>query len=295
MRLLIVALVCTEVLLTLTLFIFRATRRVLYPGLGFWTTSEGLQALGYLLLALRGVAPDLESVYLANVLFPLAAVIRLDGTRRFFDLPPARRGWYALPVVQLLCLSLSTLVPNAEAFRGGVTSAAVAVPLFAMVAVIWRRSPPERWTFHATVGAAFGILGLILTVRAAVLATMIRSTSYSWLAGTPLEESVFLAILLGHIAAVAGFLMLHSERLGTDLLRAQAGLQANVADLEQALAEVKTLSGLLPICAHCKKVRDDAGYWTQIEVFVRDRSEAEFSHGICPDCARQLYPEFIDD
>jgi len=57
------------------------------------------------------------------------------------------------------------------------------------------------------------------------------------------------------------------------------------------MARVKQLSGLLPICASCKKIRDDQGYWTQIEAYIRDRSEAEFSHGICPECAKKLYPE----
>jgi len=62
-------------------------------------------------------------------------------------------------------------------------------------------------------------------------------------------------------------------------------------ELEDALCKVKTLSGLLPICAACKKIRDDQGYWNQIELFIRDHSFAEFSHGICPECARKLYPE----
>jgi hypothetical protein len=65
-----------------------------------------------------------------------------------------------------------------------------------------------------------------------------------------------------------------------------------VAELKGALARVKTLSGFLPICASCKKIRDDKGYWNQIESYIESRSEAEFSHGICPDCARRLYPEY---
>lgn len=65
-------------------------------------------------------------------------------------------------------------------------------------------------------------------------------------------------------------------------------------ELEKALAEVKRLSGFLPICASCKKIRDDEGYWQQVEVYIRDRSEAQFSHGICPDCAEKLYPGLTD-
>jgi hypothetical protein len=61
--------------------------------------------------------------------------------------------------------------------------------------------------------------------------------------------------------------------------------------LDQAVARVKTLSGLLPICASCKRIRDDQGYWFQIESYLRRHTEADFSHGICPDCVTRLYPE----
>lgn len=56
--------------------------------------------------------------------------------------------------------------------------------------------------------------------------------------------------------------------------------------------KMKYLEGILPVCAACKKIRDDQGNWNQIEAYVRDRSEAKFSHGICPECAEKLYPEF---
>ncbi|MHB8810214.1 MAG: PAS domain-containing protein [Desulfobulbaceae bacterium] len=63
-----------------------------------------------------------------------------------------------------------------------------------------------------------------------------------------------------------------------------------IADLQAALAKIKTLSGLLPICMHCKKIRDDKGYWHQLEMFIRDHSETEFTHGVCPDCLKEFYP-----
>ena len=61
--------------------------------------------------------------------------------------------------------------------------------------------------------------------------------------------------------------------------------------LEEALSQVKTLRGLFPLCAYCKKVRDDRGYWNQIEAYVAEHSHADFSHGICPECAQKYYPE----
>lgn len=68
-----------------------------------------------------------------------------------------------------------------------------------------------------------------------------------------------------------------------------------VQDLQKALGEVKQLSGLLPICASCKKVRDDKGYWRQIESYIRERSEANFTHSICPECEKRLYPDFYQE
>lgn len=62
-------------------------------------------------------------------------------------------------------------------------------------------------------------------------------------------------------------------------------------ELQQALEKVKLLSGILPICCSCKKIRNDQGYWEQIEVFIRDHSNAEFSHGICDECRKRLYPD----
>lgn len=64
-----------------------------------------------------------------------------------------------------------------------------------------------------------------------------------------------------------------------------------IKQLQQALAEVKTLRGIIPICMFCKQIRDDKGYWEQVEVYVHKHSEADFSHGICPNCLRERYPK----
>jgi integral membrane sensor domain MASE1 len=73
--------------------------------------------------------------------------------------------------------------------------------------------------------------------------------------------------------------------------RAEAGRETLILDLQEALSRIKTLKGLLPICAACKKVRDHKGYWNHIESYIRQHSEAEFTHGICPSCAQKFYPE----
>ena len=65
-----------------------------------------------------------------------------------------------------------------------------------------------------------------------------------------------------------------------------------IFNLRSSIQEIKVLRGILPICAHCKKIKDDKGYWNQVESYIRDHSEAEFSHGLCPECAKKLYPDY---
>jgi PAS domain S-box-containing protein len=78
----------------------------------------------------------------------------------------------------------------------------------------------------------------------------------------------------------------------TERKRMEAERTHLIAHLNEMLSKVKTLSGLLPICASCKKIRDDKGYWQQLETFVREHSGAEFSHSICPECMKRLYPQY---
>jgi GAF domain-containing protein len=79
------------------------------------------------------------------------------------------------------------------------------------------------------------------------------------------------------------------------LVVTQLELRRVSRDLAEAATNIKTLSGLLPICSHCKAIRSDKDYWQSVETYVRDRTEAEFSHGICPDCIKKHHPEFYEE
>jgi integral membrane sensor domain MASE1 len=85
---------------------------------------------------------------------------------------------------------------------------------------------------------------------------------------------------------ILGLATVVSERKG-----AESKLEKMVLELQAALARIKTLKGLLPICSVCKKIRDDKGYWYHIENYIRHHSEADFTHGLCPPCAQKLYSE----
>jgi len=85
------------------------------------------------------------------------------------------------------------------------------------------------------------------------------------------------------------------NRMAEARMHNEAEREKLISKLREALDKIKTLKGMMPICASCKKIRDDKGYWTQIELYISEHSDAEFSHGICPDCAKKLYPEYYKD
>ena len=79
------------------------------------------------------------------------------------------------------------------------------------------------------------------------------------------------------------------------IIRDVSRLERTTAKLQKALDNIKTLEGLLPICASCKNIRNDNGYWQKVEVYIREHSKAKFSHSICPECVYRLYPGLYND
>lgn len=114
----------------------------------------------------------------------------------------------------------------------------------------------------------------------------LRLTSGQWL-------DVELLLSTFSIRGVAGRRILLSARSIADRKRSQHEREKLIQELQEAFARIKVLSGFIPICASCKKIRDDQGYWNQLEAYIQSHTEAQFSHGICPDCAVALYPDYF--
>lgn len=140
----------------------------------------------------------------------------------------------------------------------------------------YTRLPPGRYTFH--VAACSGELPCREATASFAFELQPRLYQRAWFA--PLAS----LLALGTLA------LLWRWRMG----RAQARERELQRRIQEALAEIKVLSGLIPICAGCKKIRDDSGYWTAVEDYFHRFSDLKFSHGLCADCVRSLYPEYAD-
>jgi hypothetical protein len=137
----------------------------------------------------------------------------------------------------------------------------------------------------------YGITGTTTIISGlCILISVIITTTIWTLSG---QSGLCLAIVVAIIcpAALATPVTFFYSQLSESLDKSSQHLEMANKKLKVALSEVKELSGLLPICASCKNVRDDQGYWNQIETYIQHHSKAKFSHCVCPDCSKAMYPE----
>jgi PAS domain S-box-containing protein len=120
---------------------------------------------------------------------------------------------------------------------------------------------------------------------------VVFSGSYSWL--RPDGKDNVIEYTAAPIEMENKIITIGIDRDVTERKRVEAERERLISDLQKALTDIKTLSGLVPICSNCKKIRDDKGYWTQVEAYIQKRSNAQFSHGVCPECMAKHYP-YVD-
>lgn len=97
--------------------------------------------------------------------------------------------------------------------------------------------------------------------------------------------------VVAHILVIA--LAVFSYRRWMENRKIKKELLLKNSELEKSFSEIKTLQGIIPICASCKKIRDDKGYWTQVEEYIHDHTDAAFTHGVCPECQKKLYENYL--
>lgn len=242
--------------------------------LRYWMVAAWVMLVADVLFAARPLLPPNIGRILPTILVTVGQTALFIGSRLHADRPAPRKLGWALVAFHAIALILFFTLEPASVWRR-VTNSLVWASLALLAYQSLRMSPSVYWrpiTAPAKVflaHAAFHIFRLIVSLvvdssHGAALTTVVDIIG-------DLEVSFFM------VALFVGLLLAH--------------LQQRNAQLSSALAEVKTLTGLLPICAWCKKVRDDDGYWRQVDDYFRQRSEIQFTHGMCTDCSNKFEDE----
>lgn len=264
--------------------------------LAIWSSGFLLVALGYLLLWTRGTMPDFISIVAANGLVITGGFALIRGIDLFLGLRNVSWQLVVAAGITLSLLAFYTYVQPSMTARIGVVS--VALGVFAFVGA-WRlfvHVAPGLRGPQSFVAVLLVLHGLIMTYRIAASLTSTFEVNL-FEPSAVMTVSLLDFLLLFPCVGLGMLSMVHTRaasalELENSLRRgSEERLRQTAQDLERALADIKTLKGVIPICMYCKKIRDDLGAWKQLEVYISMHSDAEFSHGVCPECVRQVHPD----
>ncbi len=248
--------------------------RKTYDGFGAWALSAWCAFLGILLVALRGFISDAWSILAANLFLVGTSSLILTGLVAFSGGRPNHRMHAVfLTVYTLLTALFLYAIPSLQA-RLVVFSFAIGALGLLSAHVAWKRLPAVLHDANPLVLGTILFVAIVYLLRS-LLSLAIPPPSEDFMAAAPVQGISLLVYLLGHTTLSVALLVLNGQRVERDL--------------QVSIEECKVLRGILPICAHCKKIRDNQGAWNQIEAYLHQHTEAEFSHGICPECAQTAF------
>ena len=269
------------------LLFYRVNYRT-YPGYERFLGSTFVVAMAYASLMLRAPMPPWLGIVLTNALLLLAGVLRLDGVLRFTRNRKLKKIYYGLPVTIIPVLMVLYFVKDDIVLRNLVISIFIALFSTIISMAFYRSRTKENRSLYMVAASLFFVYGFFALIRASLWLLDPQGTLF--IAGIK-HQLYFLVITVFEVGVGITWVMMNNQRLEAELMASRDNLRETVSKLEEAMSEIKTLSGIIPICMHCKEIRDDQGYWNQIEKFICEHSEAEFSHSICPDCAKKHYPD----
>ncbi|HEY3383933.1 MAG TPA: hypothetical protein VGK32_19390 [Vicinamibacterales bacterium] len=246
-----------------------------YPGFRDWMVGTACGTVGFALVAARGHVPLLMSTFLASVTIVAGVDRLLRGIQRFTGLDGRpSKDELALYAVSVAAFAYYSLIESRTDMRIVILSACIAYvsAKAARDAAVRLRGP------YSMDGRFLGLLFLVIAMANAArggVALWVRDATTADLARRGTLETVPLVVSAGLVICFTGvFLGLNGKRLRLEL--------------EEAHAQVQQLEGIIPICMYCKKIRDDQNSWLRLERYLAEHSQAEFSHGICPECAERV-------
>ena len=246
------------------------------PSLKFWMVAAWIMLVADILFAARVILPSAVDRIVPTLLVTIGQTVLCFGARVCAGKSIPLRCGIAVVLIHLVALVAFYLLDPSSSWRRVVNGT-----IWAGLALVSYRSlcqsPPVYWRSLTAPAKVFALHAIFHVIRL-VVAFAFENTESTTIATTinimgDLEVSFFM------VALFVGLLIAH--------------LRERNEQLTAALAEVKALSGLLPICAWCKKIRDDDGYWTQVDQYFRNHTALKFTHGVCTECAENMEDEVL--
>ena len=250
-----------------------------YTGFLEWTIANILLGIGFILMSLRGRLPDFLSIVAANAACVAYCQLITIGLAKFFSLRVLRRLDIVMWVIFLISFIHFTYVSPDISARTVVISVILAAYLIRISRLLRLGARIARFEVNQMLFWTCIIVSGWLSLRAILLLAGKDTFAIIPLAGL-FDSVTFTIALSSYILCTVGLIQINTSRIEKELLDAQK--------------EIQTLSGFLPICAHCKNIRDDEGYWNELEMYISSRTDAKFTHSICPKCMKELYPEYSE-
>jgi hypothetical protein len=250
-----------------------------YNGFDKWTAGTILMSAGSIFIGLRGYVPETLSVVLANALFIAYFTFVLRGLAEFFSKKVAGSIDIAAWVVFICTFIYFTyLAPDINA-RIVIMSVLISLYCFRIVLLLnFGKSQPDSGN-HRLLFFAIALLGTWYFCNS-VVSLMENTRITDFMQAGAFHGASLVVLVCCSVLITIGLIQANSGRLEQELLESQT--------------EINTLSGLLPICCSCKKIRDDQGFWNRVETYISKRTDAKFTHGLCPECRKKLYPNISD-
>ncbi|SHJ18859.1 hypothetical protein SAMN02745216_01158 [Desulfatibacillum alkenivorans DSM 16219] len=250
--------------------------RLTYPGFKSWTAGFVLAGLGMILMSLRQQAPDWISIIAANSCIMAFPVLIFYGLGEFKQFP--KRLW----APGLILAAGAGILTYYTYWHPNVLMRIVAVSLILCLllllclALLLRRGGLEYECSNNLLKAVFAFQ-IVWNFFRAIITPLWEPDITSFFSAGAIQGMSFMIYILYCVLTMSGLIALNAQRMELDL--ASAG------------ENIKELTRLIPICARCKKIRDDQGYWEVVESYIEKMTNKGLTHSICPECAKKLYPD----
>lgn len=253
-----------------------------YDGFKAWTIGCILHTLGFILIGFRNVLPDFVTIVIANSIGLLAMVIYYKGFSSYVEEEFCKIFHASIIVIYALFIfPFYTYIKPDVTVRIVVASFLTAFYFFLCLKKIYQSEKNGEFQSNKLIVTTLVFFTVLYLTRGIFYFFPENKVGEYVTAGNFYAFNLILSSMVS-VGFVIGLMQLNSQKLESE----REGL---INNLQIALAEVKTLKGIVPICSNCKKIRDDKGCWNLLEYYIEKHSEASFSHSICPECFDKFY------